>query len=89
MTRDGHPDLQMSVNLAGCQLDQTLSVMADPQATVLLADAWLAGRVARGEIHQYGRLALTTTAERSNWTRTARCAPTPAATSRRPGWCPA
>ena len=49
---------------AGCSLDQTLALTVDERATVLLADCWLAGRVARGEVHQYARLALTTTAER-------------------------
>jgi urease accessory protein len=53
---------------AGCALDQALSVTADERATVLLADAWLAGRVARGEVHQYARLGLTTWAERPDGT---------------------
>jgi urease accessory protein len=51
---------------AGASLEQEIEVRADPGATVLLADCWLAGRVARGEIHQYAGLALTTTASRAD-----------------------
>ncbi|MGE3911190.1 MAG: urease accessory protein UreD [Chloroflexota bacterium] len=53
---------------AGASVDQTLSVTVDERATVLLADCWLAGRIARGEVHQYARLALTTFAERPDGT---------------------
>ncbi|MCC7370573.1 MAG: urease accessory protein UreD [Chloroflexi bacterium] len=52
------------IPFAGSDVDQTLAVTVDERATVLLADCWLAGRVARGEIHQYARLALTTQAQR-------------------------
>jgi urease accessory protein len=49
---------------AGASVHQSIDVAADETATVIIADCWLAGRVARGEIHQYARLALTTTASR-------------------------
>jgi urease accessory protein len=49
---------------AGTTLQQQVEIVADQQATVLVADCWLAGRVARGEVHQYDRLSLTTTAHR-------------------------
>jgi urease accessory protein len=49
---------------AGTSLQQHVEIVAEQRATVLVADCWLAGRVARGEIHQYDRLALTTTAQR-------------------------
>lgn len=51
---------------AGTSLRQEIEIVADDQSTVLVADCWLAGRVARGEIHQYARLALTTSARRPN-----------------------
>ena len=47
---------------AGASVDQEIEIIADPSATILIADCWLAGRIARGEVHQYARLALTTTA---------------------------
>jgi urease accessory protein len=47
---------------AGATVYQDIQVKVAESATVLIADCWLAGRVARGEIHQYGRLAFTTTA---------------------------
>ena len=53
---------------AGTRLHQQLDLTADGASTVLVADCWLAGRVARGEVHQYDRLALTTTARRPDGT---------------------
>lgn len=47
---------------AGASVHQEIDVRVSPDATVLIADCWLAGRIARGEIHQYARLALTTVA---------------------------
>jgi urease accessory protein len=49
---------------AGASLDQELALVVDEGATLLVADCWLAGRIARGEVHQYARLALSTTATR-------------------------
>ena len=49
---------------AGASLHQEIDIRADADSTVLIADCWLAGRIARGEIHHYARLALTTTASR-------------------------
>jgi urease accessory protein len=49
---------------AGASVSQEIDVRADPGSTVLVADCWLAGRIARGEVHQYARLALTTTGTR-------------------------
>lgn len=49
---------------AGTSLQQEIEIVADERATVLVGDCWLAGRVARGEVHQYARLAFTTTARR-------------------------
>jgi urease accessory protein len=53
---------------AGTRLHQQLGLTVDRASTVLVADCWLAGRVARGEVHQYDRLALTTTARRPDGT---------------------
>ncbi|MFN8634048.1 MAG: urease accessory protein UreD [Chloroflexota bacterium] len=53
---------------AGTALTQELQIVADERATVLVADSWLAGRVARGEVHQYARLALTASARRPDGT---------------------
>jgi urease accessory protein len=53
---------------AGTSLLQEIDVVVDPASTILLADCWLAGRVARGEVHQYTRLALTTTVRRPDGT---------------------
>ncbi|HZO28336.1 MAG TPA: urease accessory protein UreD [Chloroflexota bacterium] len=53
---------------AGASVSQEIEVCADERATVLIADCWLAGRVARGEVHQYARLALTTTGARPDCT---------------------
>jgi len=53
---------------AGTRLHQQLDLTADGASKVLVADCWLAGRVARGEVHQYDRLALTTTARRPDGT---------------------
>jgi len=52
------------IPFAGSRLDQRIDLVVDERATVLVADCWLAGRIARGEIHQYARLALTTSARR-------------------------
>jgi urease accessory protein len=49
---------------ASADLDQEIQITVDDGATVLIADCWLAGRVARGEIHQYTRLTFTTVASR-------------------------
>jgi urease accessory protein len=49
---------------AGTSLHQQIELVVDAQSTVLVADCWLAGRIARGDVHQYDRLALTTTARR-------------------------
>jgi urease accessory protein len=49
---------------AGAALDQEIQIAVDDGATVLIADCWLAGRVARGELHQYTRLTFMTTATR-------------------------
>jgi len=53
---------------ADTSIDQHVLLVADEQATVLVADCWLAGRIARGEVHQYARLGLTTTARRPDGT---------------------
>jgi urease accessory protein len=53
---------------AGAALDQQLSLVVDELATMLVADCWLAGRIARGEVHRYARLALTATAARPDGT---------------------
>jgi urease accessory protein len=49
---------------AGTSVQQEIEIVADERATVLVADCWLAGRVARGEVHHYDRLALTASARR-------------------------
>lgn len=49
---------------AGATVHQEIQVTVDERATVLLADTWLAGRIARGEVHQYARLAFTASAAR-------------------------
>jgi urease accessory protein len=49
---------------AGASVDQEITIRVDEGATLLVADCWLAGRIARDEVHQYSRLALTTTASR-------------------------
>jgi urease accessory protein len=49
---------------AGATVHQHIELIAAEGATVLVADTWLAGRVARGEVHQYGRLAFATSAAR-------------------------
>jgi urease accessory protein len=49
---------------AGASIDQEIQIRVQEGAALLVADCWLAGRVARGEIHQYARLALTTAATR-------------------------
>jgi urease accessory protein len=49
---------------AGTDVRQELDLVVDQGATLLVADCWLAGRIARGEVHQYERLAFTTTARR-------------------------
>jgi urease accessory protein len=49
---------------AGTSLQQEIEIVADERATVLVADCWLAGRIARGEVHQYARLALTAAGRR-------------------------
>jgi len=49
---------------ADTSLSQDLRLIVDERATLLVADSWLAGRVARGEVHQYARLHLATTATR-------------------------
>jgi urease accessory protein len=52
------------IPFAGTRLHQHLELVVDRRATVLTADCWLAGRIARGEIHQYDRLTFTTVARR-------------------------
>ena len=49
---------------AGASVVQEIEIRADEASTVLVADCWLAGRVARGEVHQYARLALAASAVR-------------------------
>jgi urease accessory protein len=56
------------IPFAGTHLDQHLDLIVDEVSTLLVADSWLAGRIARGEIHRYERLALTTTARRPDGT---------------------
>jgi urease accessory protein len=52
------------IPFAGARLDQDIDIVVDERSTLLVADCWLAGRIARGEIHQYARLAFTTSARR-------------------------
>jgi urease accessory protein len=49
---------------AGSTISQQIELIVAKDATVLVADTWVAGRVARGEIHQYGRLSFATTGRR-------------------------
>jgi urease accessory protein len=49
---------------ADTSIDQELRMIVDDGATLLAADCWLAGRIARDEVHQYARLGLTTFATR-------------------------
>ena len=51
---------------AGASVTQEIEIRTDEGATVLVADCWLAGRIARGEVHQYARLALTASGSRRN-----------------------
>lgn len=53
---------------AGAALDQRTNLVVDPASTLLMADTWLAGRLARGEVHAYARLAFTTRAARPDGT---------------------
>ena len=53
---------------ADADVTQTIELVAGPAATLLTADPWLAGRVARGELHAYRRLASTTSAFRPDGT---------------------
>ncbi|MFN8524334.1 MAG: urease accessory protein UreD [Chloroflexota bacterium] len=53
---------------AGTRLAQSVHVTAPPSATVLIADTWLAGRVARGEVHQYDQLRFETSLTRPDGT---------------------
>jgi len=52
------------IPFADTDLTQTIDLVADAEATLLVADPWLAGRVARGEVHRYRRLVSTITARR-------------------------
>jgi urease accessory protein len=49
---------------AGATIHQQIALVVEEGATALVADTWLAGRVARGEVHQYAELSLATTAQR-------------------------
>jgi urease accessory protein len=49
---------------AGATIDQQIALVIAEGATALVADTWLAGRVARGEVHQYNQLSFATTALR-------------------------
>lgn len=53
---------------AGTDLVQQIEMVIDPRATVLLADCWLAGRIARGEVHAYASLRLDARARRPDGT---------------------
>ena len=53
---------------ADADVTQAIDLVVDPGATLLAADPWLAGRVARGELHAYRRLASTTSASRPDGT---------------------
>ncbi len=53
---------------ADTSIEQELRLIVDDGATVLAADCWLAGRIARGEVHQYARLGLLTLATRPHGT---------------------
>lgn len=50
------------IPFAGTRLDQRIELVVDEAATMLVADCWLAGRIARGEVHQYARLGFRTVA---------------------------
>jgi urease accessory protein len=49
---------------AGADLRQDVELVVDEGSTLLVADAWLAGRIARGERHAYAGLRFTTRASR-------------------------
>jgi urease accessory protein len=52
------------IPFADTEIEQELELVVGPGATLLVADGWLAGRVARDEVHAYRRLALATVARR-------------------------
>jgi urease accessory protein len=49
---------------AGARIHQQIALVVSEGATALVADTWLAGRVARGEVHQYAGLSFATSAAR-------------------------
>jgi len=53
---------------ADASVDQQIEMVVDGRGTLLVADCWLAGRVARGEVHQYASLRLDARARRPEGT---------------------
>jgi urease accessory protein len=49
---------------AGASVEQRIELVADARAVLLVADCWLAGRIARGELHAYSSLRLDVRARR-------------------------